>query len=266
MAGSDRAFSSGLVSFIKYKIFTLADQKNFPYELLSFKALVQSKTFKDKIESNDISILDTVLRIIPFVFGRQIVVCLFENGKLSETVYKGPNPKKSKDGEAASVPENNEADGIHLLIEKAFLSITVFGLFPCEVTPFTVQSKSPIKTASANIVLMSKETPIKPVMTDSPTLYKKASKVRTLTIEDLSHGPFGEILFCQGWKLNYMMIKANGQMKILELDNWKNTFTVEGPQMSYHCSTNKQESAFLNDLLVHNLEGSKIWQMALLSF
>ena len=181
MVGAEKTFSTAIASFIKFKIYSLIEQKNFPYELISLRAIAQSKAFKEKIENNDYSILDTLLRIVPFVFNRQVVLNLFENGKLSEIIYKGPKPKKQNDGQVLA-QEYDDRNTIHLLVEKVFLTVSVFGLFTTTSTPFTVQAKSPIRTESANVIL-NREVSLKPTLTDSPTITKKAPRVRTLTID-----------------------------------------------------------------------------------
>lgn len=179
MAGYDRAFSVGLASFVKAKIFSFVEQKNFPYELYSLKTHVQSKAFKEKVENNDFSQLDNVLRLLPFIFEKKVVLHLFENGKLTENTYK-PSKAKEKSEEEIYHKENKDLNTIYLFVENVFRVISVVGLFTASLN---VGGKSS-KPVSVNVI-HSKDSSVK-TLTDVSDIARKYPKVRTLTIDTVS--------------------------------------------------------------------------------
>lgn len=195
MIESEKLFSVGLSSFVKAKIYQFVEQK-IPYELIAYQTHLKSKVFKEKVESNDISQLDCVLRLVPYIFEKQIVAHIFENGRISEVCYKPFKSKKQKEEESLK-PVNEELNTIHILVEKVFLTVSIFGLFTHKGSPFTAEIRSPIKAVGNTNSAANRDSPPKETMTESATKKpvpealsnaKRGLKVRTLTVDTASFG------------------------------------------------------------------------------
>ena len=144
MIDEDKIYIISLSCFIKSKIYSFLQQKEFPYELLFYKSDLQSDTFKEKVENNEVTIVEYVLLIMPYILDKQIIAHILENGKINAVIYRSFSPKQQTgDDGTIGRKEEVEADAIHLLIEKGFQSLSVFGLFTQANTPFEVDAQSP---------------------------------------------------------------------------------------------------------------------------
>ena len=179
MVSSEKLFSSAVVSFLKAKVYLFVEQPKFPYELIGLKTQVQSKEFKEKLESNDNSQLDVILRMIPFIFEKDVVVHIFESGKLSEMTYQTSVNKKSSNEDTA----RDDLNTIYLLIEKVYLTVSVFGLFTTASSPLVEEETE--STLKINIAVRS-ITPSSPGL-QSPlsSTTKKFPKVKALALDKL---------------------------------------------------------------------------------
>lgn len=226
MVGSDRVFGTALASFVKSKIYSFIEQEKFPYELISLKAHVQSKGFKEKVENNDNSQLDTVLRLIPFIFQKDVVFHVFENGTLSEGIYRAPKPKGVV--EQLLINENNDLNTIYLLIEKVFLTVTVFGLFTVASSPFIDQSRPSVKTTVSVNSMQTKEAHSRiPSQTISPYTTKRIDpKILKLPLDTLRANSQGQ---------DYSQPSSNSYSNRESMrDVEHNKYTVPSARLSYN--------------------------------
>lgn len=185
MVAADKIFGVSLACFVKAKIYLFVEQKNLPYEIVidsKFKAMLQSKYFKERVEGDDLLHLDSVLRLVPFVLEKRLVAYIVENGKIVENVYKPAITKKQE--EEPEAPMDEEGLGtIHLLVEKVFSSISIFGLVPHSLSASSTRFRSPFKQPTSVTNLSARESLQKPIPTSSPALPRRNSKVKVLTID-----------------------------------------------------------------------------------